>query len=215
VTPAVPEPPRAPPPAPPPPAAGPTELAALRRIGQVHGQYLLAEGPGGLVLVDLRAAHERILFERLLARARAGDGPRQGLLIPLTFDLAPAEAEVLRRHLPGLTQLGFELEPFGDHTFLLRAVPPHFPAQNLTGVLRDILDDLRETASRRRGDEALLAAAACRAALRAQDRLDQTEVDRLLTDLAATELPYTCPHGRPTMINLSWGELDKRFGRRS
>jgi len=191
------------------------ELTALRRIGQVRGQYLLAEGPAGLVLVDLRAAHERILFERLLARARAGDGPRQGLLIPLTFDLAPAEADVLRRHLTGLVQLGFELEPFGAHTFILRAVPPHFPAQNLTGVLRDLLDDLRETTTRRRGDEALLAAAATRAAVRAQDRLEEAEIDRLLTDLAATELPYTCPQGRPTMINLSWGELDKRFGRKT
>ncbi len=94
-------------------------------------------------------------------------------------------------------------------------MPAHFPQRNLKGILRDILDDLRDQpGSARRGDERVLAAAACRAACRASDRLADKEVRQLLVDLAATELPYSCPRGRPTMINISFQELEKRFGRR-
>lgn len=215
----------APPPPPPPPEPITTgepaestdhqqELANLQVLGQLADQYLLAEGANGLVLIDQRAAHERILFEQLLAQSRDGESHRQGLLMPVTIDLGPADAEVLKQNLPHFQELGFDVEPFGNNTFIINAVPPHFPQENVRRLVRQILDDLEQSPSgRKRLDQRWIAASATQAAVQAR-RLEVKEVSQLLQRLARTELPYVCPRGRPTMINLSYQELEKRFGRR-
>ena len=192
------------------------EIRALRVLGCFRQLYLVAEGPHGLVLLDQHAAHERILFERLLRRAAGEPVPSQPLLFQVTVDLAPADAALLRQALDHFTQLGFGIEPFGGNTMLVTAVPAGFPRENIGGLLRDILDDLRQHpgGAPARPDLARLAQAACKSAVKAEDPLTAAEIARLLEDLAAAEMPYTCPHGRPVMITLPPAELERRFGRR-
>ncbi len=188
-------------------------LADLRILGHLNQQYLVAEGPVGLVLIDKQAAHERILFEQFLRRAGAQPAERQGLLIPVTVDLSPTDAATLTESLEEFGAMGFDIESFGQNTFIVRAVPPQFPQRNIRGLLRDMLDDLRENSpARKRIDQRLLAGAACRAAVRARTELKEEEISHLLQELSQTELPYTCPRGKPTMINFSFQELNKRFG---
>jgi len=190
------------------------EITALRILGRLGDHYLVAEGTNGLVLVDQRAAHERVLFEQLLAAARGKPGLQQQLLLPVTIDLAPDDAGLLRTHIECFQKLGFCLEPFGGNTFLITAVPSRFPEENVTGLVRGIVDDIREGGepSAKIGD-VRVAQAACRHAVRTNDPLTAEEINQLLGDLSRAEMPYTCPHGRPVMINITFGELQKRFGR--
>ena len=200
------------------PLAIPTAESAneleLRVIGRLGHSLLLAEADNGLVIIDQRAAHERVMFERILHMAREKDGASQGLLIPLTLDLSAADARTLREHKEALSGLGLEMDAFGGNTFILTSVPAHFPQDNLGGLLRDILENLRDGNPSRRGDERQLAKAACRAAVKAHHSLSDEEVTQLLADLVKTEMPYSCPAGRPTMINVSYRELERRFGRK-
>ncbi len=197
-------------------AARHDEIKNLRVIGNLADSYLLAESDDGLVLIDQHAAHERIMFERLLIHAREKDGASQGLLIPITMDVSAADANLLHAYKEDLEKLGFEIGHFGGNTFVINGIPPHFPQENVVGVLNDVLDDLRDSPLRaRRADEHKIISSACKAAVKAHDRLKKMEVDALLEALTACELPYTCPHGRPTMIKIGYKELEKRFGRRA
>ncbi len=199
-----------------PSAATRDELRTLQILGTIADLYLIAEGAEGLVLIDQHAAHERILFEQLLRIASGRAGARQQLLLPVTIDLTPTDAALLQQHLDDLKRLGFGLEHFGGNTFLVTAVPTSFPEENVSGLLQDMLDDLRQGVDAGNiSDDVRLAQAACKHAVKANDALDEREIRRLLADLAGTEMPYTCPHGRPVMINLSFKELEKRFGRQT
>ncbi len=191
------------------------EIRSLRVLGVLSTLYLVAEGAGGLVVVDQHAAHERILFERLLRMAESNAPESQPLLMPSSVELSPADAALLRRNLEHFNRLGFGLDTFGGNAFLVTAVPVRFPHENLAGLLRDILDDLRQAAAGTpRPDEVRIAQAACKHAVKENDPLDSTEIAKLLADLAECEMPYTCPHGRPTMITVPHGEIERRFGRR-
>jgi len=191
------------------------EITALDILGRLGDHYLVAQGSNGLVLVDQHAAHERVLFEQLLATARGKPGLQQQLLLPVTIDLPPDDAGLLRTHLERFQTLGFCLEPFGGNTFLITAVPSRFPEENVTGLVRDILDDIREGgAPSSKASDIRIAQAACRHAVKVNDSLNE-EIGQLLGDLARAEMPYTCPHGRPVMINITFAELQKRFGRHS
>jgi DNA mismatch repair protein MutL len=192
------------------------DIRGLRVLGTVSGRYLVADGASGLVLIDQRAAHERILFERLLAAARARQQPNQPLLLPVTVEFSPADASLLRQNEEHFVRLGFGIEPFGGDTFLVTAVPVHFPQENVAGILRDTLDDLREGgAAGLRPDEVTVAAAACRHAIGAEAPLTPEEVERLLADLSQAEMPYTSPAGRPVLVNIPHSEIHRRFGRRT
>lgn len=196
-------------------AADKNSISQLRILGAVSDLFLVAEGSEGVVLIDQHAAHERVLFEKVLNEMANKNGFRQGLLIPVTIDFSNADSKILKGKLEHLLKVGFEIEHFGGNTFIVNAVPAHFPQQNITGMLLDILDELRDSPlGLKRIDEAKIAQIACKAAVKARDHLSQSEITRLLEELAKTELPYTCPHGRPTMINISFKELEKRFGRR-
>ncbi len=190
-------------------------LLNLRILGAIGNLFILAEGHDGLVLIDQHAAHERIMFEKVLNQMKQKDGIGQGLLIPITLDFSNADANIIVDNLGQLVKLGFEIENFGNNTFIISAIPAHFPQDNISGLLMDIVDELRNSpASPKRADESKIAKIACKAAVKAHDHLTEQEMNNLLKELSAMELPFTCPHGRPTMINLSFKELEKRFGRR-
>jgi len=191
------------------------EIGALRVIGNLRGQYLVAEGPRGLVLIDPAAAHQRVLFEHLLRNAAAAQVLRQQLLLPVTIDLGPDDARRLRQFQEDFVKLGFSIDHFGGNTFLVSAVPGRFPPDNVAGLLRDILDELAEHGRVAPASTAVrIARAAARHAVVTRRVLSEREVTELLRDLARTEMPYTDPCGQPVMVNLPFAEIDRRFGRR-
>ncbi len=192
------------------------EIKNLNILGTLSNLYLLAEGSAGLVLIDQHAAHERVVFEKLLAAVRSGAASQQSLLMPETVELTPADAALLKQYMDTFQQLGFAIEEFGGCTYLVTAVPPQFTPADLQQTVPYMLDELRENpGGARPSDDVRVAQAACRHAVKAEDALHARELDRLMKDLANTELPFTCPHGRPVMINIPHQEIEKRFGRRT
>jgi DNA mismatch repair protein MutL len=187
-------------------------LAALRPLGQVGPGYLVAEGPDGLVLVDQHAAHERVLYNRLLDRLREGRGMSQPLLIPAAVDVEPALMAAALDRRGELSSLGLELEEFGPRSLRVIAVPAEMPASRATKAVLETLTALAD--SRADGAvESAAAALACHSAVRFGDVLDPTEQRRLLEDLESTPESITCPHGRPTRLLVEWQELTRHFRR--
>ncbi len=190
----------------------------FRILGVLGKLYVLMENASGLVLVDQHAAHERILFEEMLARMEQQGVPTQRLLLPLTLQVSPRDADWLTRHLDVLTRAGIGLEPFGENTFKIDSLPSFLRGSEPAPLIREIIDDLRETSaqtSKLRLGEDMIAKTVCRHAVKANDYLREPELVRLIQDLLACDLPYCCPHGRPTMIQMSYGELEKKFGRKT
>ena len=191
---------------------GHAAAALLRPIGQAGPGYLVAEGPHGLVLVDQHAAHERILYNRLLERLRSGRGSSQPLLIPQAVDLEPASIAAAADHRAELANLGLEYEEFGPRSLRITAVPVELPSGRATAAIQETLGALAEN----RGDGAIekaAAALACHSAVRFGDVLDVAEQRRLLADLETAEESITCPHGRPTRLLVEWQELTRHFRR--
>jgi DNA mismatch repair protein MutL len=198
-----------------PPASPPAN--DFKILGVLGKLYVLMENASGLVLVDQHAAHERILFEEMRARMEQQGVPTQRLLLPITLEVSPRDADWLARHLDLLARAGLGLEPFGANTFKLDALPTFLRASDPAQLLRDIIDDLGGTgteASKLRLGEEMITKTVCRHAVKANDVLREPELVRLIQDLLACELPYCCPHGRPTMIQMSYLELEKKFGRK-
>jgi DNA mismatch repair protein MutL len=199
------------------PAGDDAAAKDFKILGVLGKLYVLMENASGLVLVDQHAAHERILFEVMRRRMESDGVPTQRLLLPITLQTSPKDADWLLNHLPLLQRAGIGVEPFGPGTFKIDALPTFLrgdPAQ----ILRDIVDDLRETSatqtSKLRLGEDMIAKTVCRHAVKANDFLREPELVRLIQDLLACDLPYCCPHGRPTMIQISYAELEKKFGRK-
>jgi DNA mismatch repair protein MutL len=198
----------------------------LRLVGQIASAYLVAEGPDGLYLIDQHAAHERVLFESLMAMwsqanqssEQTGNNriPAQMLLKPVSIDLPPAGARLIEDQLPVLNQLGFQFEPFGRGSFLVRAIPALLAGMDPTAALGVIVEDFEEDETPlQAASEARVIARVCkRAAIKAGQSLSTQEQSALLTDLEACQSPRTCPHGRPTMIHLSVDLLERQFGRK-
>ncbi|MEP6752949.1 MAG: DNA mismatch repair endonuclease MutL [Candidatus Dormiibacterota bacterium] len=184
----------------------------LRPIGQVGPGYLVAEGPDGLVLVDQHAAHERVLYNRLLERLRTGRGMTQPLLMPQAVDLEPRLIAAAADHRSDLANLGLEYEEFGPRSVRITAVPVEMPSGRATAAVQETLAALADN----RGEGALekaAAALACHSAVRFGDTLDLAEQRRLLVDLEAAEEAVTCPHGRPTRLLVEWQDLRRHFRR--
>ncbi len=188
----------------------------LRLIGQIGATYLVAEGPDGLYLIDQHAAHERVLFEKLMAQHNAKQIPSQALLNPAIVTLPPQSSKMLLSQLPFLNRFGFEVEEFGSNTFQVRAMPVLFTGGEAEAALRALVEDFEEDETPLQTEvEARLAARVCkRLAVKAGQVLSNEEQRALLTDLEACQSPRTCPHGRPTMIHLSVDMLERQFGRR-
>lgn len=185
----------------------------LRLIGILNDSYILAESTEGLVMIDQHAAHERIMFEKIM-KATA-DTLSQKLLIPITLELGRSDMAFVERNAAAFLKTGFEIEPFGQNTVKLNAIPSALPQNNAGGVFRDILSYAAENGlSSGRVDYDIVARAACSAAVKSHDKLSAEEALSLIRQMALCELPFSCPHGRPTLINVSFKEIERRFGRR-
>ncbi|TMC88471.1 MAG: DNA mismatch repair endonuclease MutL, partial [Chloroflexi bacterium] len=192
-------------------------LPSLRVIGQLSQSYIITEGPEGMYLIDQHAAHERILLERMVAALKARTPISQMLLTPMQLELAPKELEAIEDHLQQLEQIGFILEILDNNTLLVRAVPNVLVKQMNARSLRDLLADL--TAPENPGhtetwEEHALANVACKAAIKANYFLTVSEMREMIEQLERTNAPYSCCHGRPTMVHFSLSALEHEFGRR-
>ena len=197
-------------------------LPLLRVVGQVGQTYVVAEGPQGMYLIDQHAAHERVLYEQMMAGHEEQAVASQALLEPLMLDLDPLLAGALDEHLAMLNHVGFQIEPFGGTSYLLRAVPSVLVVPDpLSGTgaraaLVDILEMLRQGDDplAEQAEERLIAAVCKRAAIKAGQTLSPEEMQQLVRQLEQCESPRTCPHGRPTVLHFSVERLEKEFGRR-
>lgn len=198
------------------PALAGSTVPLLRAVGQIGASYLVAEGPDGLYLVDQHAAHERILFDEMMLAHEDGKIESQGLLEPLTVEFQPGSSTVVDENMSILGELGFEIEPFGENVFRLRAVPALLGIRDPERVLRSAVDDFEEDEAPLKDEhEARIAARVCkRAAIKSGQVLSLEEQQKLLRDLEQCSVPRSCPHGRPTMIHLSVDALERQFGRR-
>jgi DNA mismatch repair protein MutL len=190
-----------------------TSLPILRVVGQLASTYIMAEGPEGLYLIDQHAAHERILFEKILSQRSQQKIEIQGLLEPVSIELSPKQEEVLKTKGELLGEFGFNLEPFGARSYLLRAVPAMIKEGNLAEAVRTLLDSLAAEGEPSKREENVAQSLACHSAVKAGQSLNAEEMRELIKQLEQTNQPRTCPHGRPTMIHLSSHQLDKEFGR--
>ncbi|MDQ6632115.1 MAG: DNA mismatch repair endonuclease MutL [Verrucomicrobiota bacterium] len=189
----------------------------LRVVGVVGKLYVVLESDRGLVLLDQHAAHERILFEQMMRRLEEnGSAASQRLLLPETVELFARDAEFLRRQLPILTRLGVGLNEFGERTFLLDALPPFVKASEPRRFILELVDELKaagQSVNALRLGERSVVKTVCRHSVKANDPLTGAELENLVNDLRHCSMPYTCPHGRPTLIEMNYRELEKKFGR--
>jgi len=192
--------------------AGPPPLDYA--LGQLHGVYILAQNADGLVLVDMHAAHERIVYERLKA-AQGGTGiVAQPLLVPISLAVSQREADLAEQSEAALTEMGIALQRLGPETLLIRAVPSLLAQAGAEALVRDVLSDLLTHGQTRRVEEQrneLMATMACHGAVRANRQLSITEMNALLRDMEATERSGQCNHGRPTWTRLTLADLDRLF----
>lgn len=193
-----------------------TPVPMLRVLGQIASTYIIAEGPDGLYLVDQHAAHERVLYDQFQAKVAGHISVSQALLEPLTLDLGPAQWASLQQHQGLLEQVGFDFEPFGGQTLIVRSIPGILKNREPRAALVEILDEVSEGKSPLEKDtEARLITAICKgAAIKGGQLLSLDEMRALIRDLENTSSPRTCPHGRPTMVQLNMGQLEREFGRR-
>jgi DNA mismatch repair protein MutL len=205
-------------------AAPPETVAPIRDdepvvvppLTQWRRTWISFEHEQGLVLIDQHSAHERVLFERFMGVLERGEAPAQRLLFPITLHLGPAESEAFDANRESFERLGFEVEGFGGHTLIVRAVPMPHPRFDPERCLRDTLDALTgdRVASTAARHERLAATVACKAAIKAGEQLSLDEMRALFVALARTTLPAHDVHGRATIVRVGWDELERRFGRR-
>ena len=195
----------------------PLRELSIRVHGCVGGLYLTGECPEGMILIDQHAAHERVWFEKLLQQTKENKVSTQKLLLPVTLQVTPKEADFLMRELEDLNRIGLGISLFGAHTFLVDSIPSLFRTKNIEGFIRHLLVDLQEeggeTRKKRLLSEETITKKACRQAVKANDPLKPEEWNQLVRDLLDCDFPYTCPHGRPTLILMKWSEMERKFGR--
>ena len=192
-----------------------SRLPILRIIGQLASTYVIAEGPDGMYLIDQHAAHERILFEKVMAQRARSAVAVQGMLEPVTIELSPRQESLLNKAQEALKSYGFAIEPFGGKTYLVRTAPALLGEGDIIRAVHEIIDMFSEEADRAKGDEEIAATIACHGAVRAGKVLTMEEMAQLVRDLENAESPLTCPHGRPSMIRFSSSQLERDFGRSS
>ncbi|MEM7053789.1 MAG: DNA mismatch repair endonuclease MutL [Pseudomonadota bacterium] len=183
-------------------------------LAQVHGVFVLAQNAHGLVIVDMHAAHERIVYERMKQAWQEDRIRSQPLLVPETLAASTAEVQALESHQHDLNRLGFDLNPAGPQSILIRAVPTLLARADVAGLVRDVLSDLIELGDSRRIESAideLLSTAACHGSVRANRKLEISEMNALLRDMERTERSDQCNHGRPTWVQLDMSQLDQLF----
>jgi DNA mismatch repair protein MutL len=191
------------------------KLPALRILGQMAQTYIIAEAPDGMYLIDQHTAHERILYERLMSEHAKLAVRSQALLEPVTLDLTSRQQAMLSPRLAGLREMGFGIEPFGERAYLLRAIPSVLQGGDAIQAILEIVDLLAdEKAAPANWQESLCITLACHGGVRAGQSLTLEEMRQLVAQLEQTDLPRTCPHGRPTLLHISQAQLEREFGRR-
>ena len=189
-------------------------LPALRILGQVQSTYIAAEGPDGIYLIDQHAAHERIVFERVMAESAARSSHVQTLLEPATVDLDPRQRELVESRVDLLKSVGFQIEPFGGPTYLLRGVPGLLTGGDPGQAFIEVLDLIADGGGFDSWGERAAYSVACHGAIRAGMTLSDREMSELARQLEECQQPHTCPHGRPTIVHMSSARLEREFGRR-
>lgn len=195
------------------PSSGDTIEQTTPTFWQVHDSYILAETKGGLIIIDQHAAHERILFEEIRAKIKRNKISGQRLLFPIAIKLTPLQESQFIENRSMLERLGFEFGPVAPEHILVEAIPEEIKHFRKGDILIELLDDLAEGKSELTALEEFAKMASCRMAIKAGDPMSIEEMNFLFDRLFATEKPYTCPHGRPTIIKLTLDELEKRFHR--
>ncbi len=191
-------------------------LTDLRPLGQIHDSFIIAAGRDGLWIIDQHVAHERILFEQVLAQRASGGTESQRLLVPLVIGLSAAQQIEYARIAEELDALGFETEPFGNRTVAVKSAPAGVPSAEVEKILFEILEISERELRRASLDDvrrAMAASIACRAAIKINTRLEPAKIDWLLRSLAATSCPMSCPHGRPIALRYATRDILKSFHR--
>ena len=190
-------------------------LHNLHPLGQIHNTYIIAQSDDGICIIDQHAAHERVLYEKLMAQDR--EILSQLMLFPISLELDYKESAVMLETIPVLNELGFKIEEFGQNTFIIRAVPVGMEKSDPKKTVLEILHDIQDTGKAKTSSElreTMIISMSCKTAIKAGQPLSDEEVNFLVQQLMKTQQPHTCPHGRPTMIRLGVDELEKRFMRR-
>lgn len=190
---------------------------SMMPIAQIAKSYILAENEEGLILIDQHAAHERVRFEELMNEFEKKEPQKQQLLLPLTIELSTLECGIFNQHEETFKKLGFEIETFGKNTFIIHSVPSIIARENIEEVIVNVITDLAENSETRavkNPQEKVIEYMACRSAIKFGKDLSIDEMIELVRQLDTLKRPYTCPHGRPSMVKLSFGELEKRFKRK-
>jgi DNA mismatch repair protein MutL len=193
-----------------------TAHLSMTPVAQIAKSYILAENGEGLVLIDQHAAHERIKYEDLMDQFEKKSPEKQQLLIPENIELSSLEAEIFRSNEVTFKALGFEIELFGGSTFIVQSVPAPIAGENIENILLSVLNDFadeKKTSAVKNPSERIIEYMACRSAIKFGKDLSIDEMASLIKQLDRLKRPYTCPHGRPSMIQLSFEELEKRFKR--
>ena len=192
----------------------PRPVPVLRVLGQVNGTYIIAEGPDGMFMIDQHAAHERVMYERILADMQGRRIDRQPFLDPMIVELTHQQFGAFERSTAELEAIGFQIEEFGPQTVAIRAMPAMMRGVNIGDRLRLMLDELAEGGTGESWLDAVAISAACHTSIRAGQALSLAEMRELVAQLEQTDQPRACGHGRPTMLHLSQGELERQFSRR-
>ena len=187
----------------------------LEFFGQMHGTYLFAQGQGGLYIIDQHAAHEKVLYEKLMKRFKESQPMIQMIQPPIILTLSMTEADLLNRYMDDFKRMGFEFESFGGKEYALRGVPSDLYSLDSEEVLMEIIDNLSNENTKLVADSITdkIASMSCKAAGKGNSNMSFNEADALITQLLALENPYNCPHGRPTIIAMSKTEIEKKFKR--
>ena len=189
-----------------------SSLPVLRVLGQSMNSYIIAEGPDGIYIIDQHAAHERIMFEKITKQKQQQGVETQGLLEPVSIEVLPVQDEILSKRYHYLEEFGFTVEPFGNRTYLVRAVPSIMYNRDWQAALNELIDKLSEK-DNANITEHIIATMACHSAIRFGQSLSIEEMRELVRLMEQADLPHACPHGRTTMIHITKKQLEKEFGR--
>lgn len=195
-------------------APNPSGIPVLRVLGQVGATYIIAEGPEGMFLIDQHAAHERIMYEKILAQMQANAIDQQPMLDPLVIDLPPDELAIFEKSVDELNQIGFDVERFGESSIIIRAVPALIKGVDISRRMHDILRELVDGGVGDSWMDSVAISASCHTSIRAGQQLSLPEMRELVAQLERTQHPRACGHGRPTMLHMSQNELERQFSRR-
>jgi DNA mismatch repair protein MutL len=190
---------------------------SMMPLAQIAKSYILAENENGLILIDQHAAHERIRFEELMDQFEHTQKQKQQLLLPINIELSPHENEILKKHINTISTLGFDIEEFGKNTYIIRSVPAIIDQENTESILFNVISDLADnkpTHAVTDPQKSVIEYMACRSAIKFGKSLSHEEMIELIRQLDNLKRPYTCPHGRPSMIQVTFDELEKRFKRK-